>query len=314
MSKTCDLSFVIPVYNEQSSLTRLVESIQSILKTQKKSAEIIFIDDGSTDRSPQLLKELQDQSSIKIIIIILRKNFGKSAALFAGIQKARGQIIVTLDADLQNDPQDLPSFLKAMDEGFDMVCGWRVNRQDPLEKRLPSKFFNSVTSKMSGLNIHDFNCGYKAYRREVLEEIVLYGDMHRYTPFLAHKRGFKVTEIPVTHHPRLHDSSKYRFERYARGALDLLTVLFLTTYLVRPMHLFGSIGVLTIFSGILTFIYLFFGRWIWGISIGSSPLLAVSFLAIAVGTQILVTGFLAELLVHWRKTLQPEFSIKKVED
>jgi len=314
MSSDIKISFVIPVYNEQNSLNPLIDSIYTVLNQEKLSAEIIFIDDGSTDHSPQLLQELKQKSKIPIVVITLRKNFGKSAALSAGTKKARGEIIVTLDADLQNDPKDLPQFIKAIDQGADLVAGWRVHRQDPLEKKIPSKIFNTVTSLMSGLHIHDFNCGYKAYRKEVLEEIALYGDMHRYTPFLAHKRGFKVIEIPVTHHPRRHDSTKYRFERYTRGALDLLTVLFLTSYLVRPMHLFGLIGTLTILFGTVSFLYLLFTRWVWGISIGSSPLLSVSFLAVGVGMQILITGFLAELIVHWQKSPQPEFSIKQIDD
>lgn len=313
MSQIIDISFVIPVYNEEDNLEELTQRIQDATAPLNKKAEIVFIDDGSTDNSPDILENIRTQSSLEVKVITQRKNFGKSAALYVGVEKSRGDVVITLDADLQNDPIDIPKFMKEIENGADMVCGWRVNRIDPLEKKIPSKFFNWATSKASGLYIHDFNCGFKAYRREVIEEISFYGDMHRFMPFLAHKKGFKVIEIPVVHHPRVHGISKYKFERYARGGLDLLTVAFLTHYLVRPMHLFGSIGISIILFGGLAFGYLFFGRWIWGESIGTSPLLAVSFLAIGIGIQILVTGFLAELIVHWQKNPKHEFSIKKEE-
>ncbi|MBF0238164.1 MAG: glycosyltransferase family 2 protein [SAR324 cluster bacterium] len=314
MSETCDISFVIPVYNEEHSLPELVKRIDASVIPSGKTAEIMFVNDGSTDGSLRVIRELKQSHTVPLRVITLRKNFGKSAALFAGVEKSRGDVIVTIDADLQNDPADLPKFLAEIENGADMVCGWRVDRQDPLEKTLPSRFFNNVTSRMSGLDIHDFNCGFKAYRREVLKEVAFYGDMHRFMPFLAHKRGFKVAEVPILHHPRLHDSSKYRFERYYRGGLDLLTVMFITSYLVRPMHLFGTIGSLLMLMGGGVFSYLFFGRWIWGQSVGTSPLLSVSFLLIGVGVQVFMTGFLAELMVHWRKVQQPEFSIKSEED
>ena len=309
-----DLSAVVPLFNEVESLDELVERLSKSLQAMKRPFEILLVDDGSTDETASKIRD-KEALHPEVRGVFLARNYGQSTAMQAGFDHSRGRIVVTLDGDLQNDPDDIARMVDLMEEsGADLVCGWRIKRQDPLEKKLPSKLFNGVTSKISGLDIHDFNCGFKAYRKEVLDEVSFYGDMHRFMPYLAHKRGFNVTEVPIQHHPRKADSSKYRFERYPRGGLDLLTVIFLTTYIVRPMHLFGSIGFSTIFFGCALFLYLFFGRWIWGGSIGSSPLLSVSFLAIGIGVQVLMTGFLAELIVHWRKTPQHEFSIKKEED
>ena len=304
-----DVSIIVPVFNEAESLTPLTEGIEAVLGSEK--IEVIFIDDGSTDASPQVLESLQASHSIKMDVITFRKNSGKSAALSAGLAAAQGEIVITIDADLQNDPQDLPRFIEEIHNGADLVTGWRMNRDDPLEKRLPSKLYNWVTSKISGLKIHDFNCGLKAYRKEMLGELHLYGEMHRFVPVLAHKKGFIVKEILISHHPRQHGVSKYGFERYLRGALDLITVMFLTTYLVRPMHLFGGIGLSTFIIGFLIFVYLFFGRWLQGISIGSSPLFTISFFAMGIGIQILIFGFLAEMLVYWQQSSQLQTTLKK---
>ncbi len=303
------VSLVVPVYNEEESLPELHQKIESALTDY--AAEVIYVDDGSTDRSPQILEELQANSKIQVKVVFFRKNFGKSAGLSAGIEEAQGDIIMTIDADLQNDPKDMPRIIEEIQNGADLVSGWRINRDDPLEKTLPSKFFNRTISRLSGLPIHDFNCGLKAYRREVLEELPIYGDMHRFIPVLAHRKGFLVKEIKIDHHPRRFGVSKYGFERYLHGALDMLTVIFLTTYLVRPMHLFGGFGLGTIFVGSVLFLYLVFGRWVWGVSIGTSPLLAVVLLMIGMGMQLLIFGLLAEMIVHFRKTQHQEFSIKK---
>ncbi|MBF0286574.1 MAG: glycosyltransferase [SAR324 cluster bacterium] len=304
-----EISIVVPVFNESQTLPKLVEGIEKSLDRYR--VEIIFIDDGSTDDSPNVLEHLQNNSTIKIDVITFRKNFGKSMALSAGLKEVEGKIVITMDADLQNDPKDLPAFIQEIHDGADLVTGWRANRDDPFEKRIPSKFYNWVTSKISGLPIHDFNCGLKAYRKEMLEELYLYGEMHRFIPVLVHKKGFTVKEISVLHHPREHGVSKYGFERYLRGALDLITVMFLTTYFVRPMHLFGGIGLSTIMTGILIFIYLFFGRWLQGISIGSSPLFTISFFAMGIGAQIVIFGFLAEMIVYWQQSLQVQTTVKK---
>lgn len=310
MENKIDLSIVIPVYNEQGSLKTLVAQLSEV--DLPYTMEVIFIDDGSDDGSTKILKELQTSSDLNIHCYILRRNFGKSAAMAVGMEKAQGAIIATLDADLQNDPKDLPQVLQTIEQGADLVVGWRIHREDPLEKTFMSKLFNWATSKFSGLQLHDFNCGLKVYRREVLKGIALYGDMHRFIPVLAHKQGFVVKEVTITHHPRRHDVSKFGIERYFRGSMDLLTVLFLTTYLVRPMHLFGGIGISTIVLGTLMFLYLVLGRWIWGIAIGASPLLAVSLLAIGIGVQIVIFGLLAEMLVHFQKSRNQEGWVKHV--
>lgn len=312
MSLKPRISVVIPVYNESGSLPELVQLLEQGLGSH--SSELIFIDDGSTDESPQTLRDLQSKSPIPFHIFTQPRNFGKSLAMSLGMEHSQGEIIATLDADLQNDPRDLQLFLDEMEKGADLVIGWRFRRDDPLEKKLPSRFFNWVTSKASGLSIHDFNCGFKVYHRKLLEAIPLYGDMHRFIPMLAHKKGFKVVEIQVTHHPRRHGVSKFGLERYWRGALDLLTVVFLTTYLFRPMHLFGTLGLSIIAIGKLLFLYLFFGRWIWGESIGSSPLFTISFFAIGIGFQILIFGFLAEMMVHWQKTQEHQWRIQRRKD
>tara|TARA_B100001121_G_C18627163_1_gene592368 strand:+ start:160 stop:1062 length:903 start_codon:yes stop_codon:yes gene_type:complete len=278
---------------------------------KKLSFELIFVDDGSIDNTPNVLNQIKANSKNAVTIIAFRKNFGKSAALTAGFNVAQGEIVITMDADLQDDPKEIPTFIQAIENGADVVTGWKKNRRDPLEKVIPSKFFNFVTSKLSGLKLHDYNCGFKAFKKEVLAEIEIYGELHRYILFLAHRKGFKVVEVPVTHHEREFGKSKFGFERYRRGLFDLSTVFFITTYQTRPMHLFGGVSTLLIISGLSMILYLIFGRWINGISIGNSPLLLIAILFIGVGTQLLLTGFLAELIVYQRKTQERmEYSIK----
>jgi hypothetical protein len=203
-----------------------------------------------------------------------------------------------MDSDLQDDPNEIPNFLKAIDQGADLVTGWKVNRRDPREKTVPSKLFNTIVSMMSGLKLKDYNCGFKCYRRRVTREVRLYGELHRFVPFLAHKKGFKVKEIPVKHHERKFGVSKFGMERYARGFFDLLTVIFITNYLKRPMHLFGWVGSAFFFTGLFIFSYLFFRRWIFGESVGTSPLFSISILLIGNGIQIFIIGLVAELIVH----------------
>lgn len=290
-------SIVIPVYNEEESLQELFDTIEEVSKKTNKPYEIIFVNDGSTDRSQEIIDELIKTHNY-IQCITFRKNFGKSAALNAGFKHVAYNLVFTMDADLQDDPDEIPKFLEAMEEGADLVTGWKKNRLDPIEKTIPSKLFNAITSKMSGLKLNDYNCGFKCYRREVLKEIDIYGEMHRFTPFLAHKKGFKVKEIAVNHRKRKFGYSKFGFERYARGFFDLLTVVFITNYLTRPLHLFGVIGSIFLGGGLLLFCYLFFGRWIFGESIGTSPLFALSLFSMGTGTQIFIVGLLAELVVH----------------
>ena len=303
-------SIVIPVYNEEDSLNELVERIEKATKDLHQPYEIVFINDGSTDKSQEVIDRLASMHN-NIGSITFRKNFGKSAALSAGFKHVKYDIIFTMDADLQDDPVEIPRFLAEIENGYDLVTGWKENRLDPKEKTIPSKLFNAMTSKMSGLKLNDYNCGFKCYKREVLEEIDLYGELHRFVPFLAHKKGFKVKEIPVLHHERKHGVSKFGLERYARGFFDLLTVVFITNYINRPMHLFGGIGSLFFIAGLAIFSYLFFGRWIFGESIGASPLFSIAIFLIGSGVQIFIIGMLSELIVHNKeREKKKSYSIK----
>lgn len=305
-------SIVIPVYNEEDSLNELVERIAKATKDLQQPYEIVFINDGSTDKSQEVIDRLASTHN-NIGSITFRKNFGKSAALSAGFKHVKYDIIFTMDADLQDDPVEIPRFLAEIENGYDLVTGWKENRLDPKEKTIPSKLFNAMTSKMSGLKLNDYNCGFKCYKREVLEEIDLYGELHRFVPFLAHKKGFKVKEIPVLHHERKHGVSKFGLERYARGFFDLLTVVFITNYINRPMHLFGGIGSLFFGIGAILFTYLFFGRWIFGESIGASPLFSIAIFLIGSGVQIFIIGMLSELIVHNKeREKKKSYSIKKM--
>lgn len=304
-------SIVIPVYNEEDSLLELVDRIHNAIKVLDKPFEIVFVNDGSTDKSQQVIESLSSQYSY-IHFITFRKNFGKSAALNAGFKHVKYDIVFTMDADLQDDPIEIPRFLAEIANGYDLVTGWKENRLDPKEKTIPSKLFNAMTSKMSGLKLNDYNCGFKCYRKEVLEEVDLYGELHRFVPFLAHKKGFKVKEIPVLHHERKHGVSKFGLERYARGFFDLLTVVFITNYINRPMHLFGGIGSFFFIAGLAIFSYLFFGRWIFGESIGSSPLFAITIFLLGAGVQIFIVGMLSELIVHNKeRDKKKSYSIQK---
>lgn len=304
------ISFVIPIYNENPSIETLHGQIQTIMETVGDDFEILFVDDGSTDGSVETIQDLTGAHA-GTRAIFFRKNFGKSAALNAGFREAAGEIVFTLDGDLQDDPEEIPKFLAKLDEGFDLVTGWKVNRKDPLEKRLPSRLFNAVTSGISGLKLKDYNCGFKCYRKEVIQEIRLYGELHRFVPFLAFKKGFRVAEIPVKHHARKFGSSKFGWERYIRGFFDLFTVVFITNYVTRPIHFLGPISLVLFMMGAGIFVYLFFGRWLQGISIGTSPLLIISFFLMGGGIQVFTIGLLAELVVHNRERDDiPNYSIR----
>jgi glycosyltransferase involved in cell wall biosynthesis len=290
-----DLSVIIPILNERDNLTELHQQLTIVLSHLKRTYEIVFVDDGSTDGSLQLCRKLTTMSP-HVVLVELRRNFGKATALQVGFQVARGKAIITMDGDLQDDVKEIPHFLEALEEGLDLVSGWKQNRQDPLHKTLPSRLFNWVTSFLTGIPLRDFNCGFKAYRREVIESLNLYGELHRYIPVLAHAKGFRVGEIPVYHHPRRHGKSKYSFERFFRGAFDLLTTLFLCGFQRRPLHLFGLVGLAFLLIGVSIDAYLAF-LWFAGIAyIGNRPLLMLGTLLIIVGIQILIFGLLAELI------------------
>ncbi|MDB9512888.1 glycosyltransferase family 2 protein [Kamptonema animale CS-326] len=298
------LSFVIPVHNEEATLKILFDKISEVMLQERiDNYEIIFIDDGSRDRSWIEITKLVELRPSIIKAIKLRRNFGKSAALSAGFRKSRGKIIFTLDADLQDDPAEIPNFLQHLEFGFDLVSGWRKKRNDPLSKTLPSKLFNTVTSILTGVQLHDINCGFKAYRKEVLDSIKVYGELHRYIPVLANNLGFKIGEVVVEHHFRKHGYSKYGWERYARGFIDLLTVLATTHYLHKPGHLFGGLG---LFFGSIGFLSLTYLIIVWFLNlggmhlgpIGTRPLLFFGILCTILSVQLISLGILAELITR----------------
>lgn len=301
---TRTLSIIIPVFNEEDSIKPLLSQITSnIAKLLDEKTindyEIIFISDGCTDKSEHIIKkEITQNKHIKLIVF--RANFGKSRALEAGFKFANGDILITMDADLQDDPKEINRFIKKIDEGYDLVSGWKYNRLDPLEKKLPSKLFNWATSKFSGISIHDFNCGFKAYRKEVAKNISVYGEFHRYIPVLAKRNGFKMSEITVEHHKREHGKSKYGHERYLRGIYDALSAWFLLKYYERPMYFFGKIGlILSCIGGILC-AYLT-TLWFQGQSIGTRPLLLLGVMLILIGAQFISLGLIANIIVDKSK-------------
>ncbi len=288
------ISVVIPVMNESESIPVLTDEILEVLQPLGKPFEIIYVDDGSRDRTPELIRSLCATDS-RIQLIQFRKNFGKSAALSAGFDAARGDVIVTMDGDLQDVPAEIPKLLQALDEDTDLVSGWKHPRNDPITKRIPSGIFNAVVRKLTGITIHDFNCGFKVYRSEVTREIPLYGELHRYIPVLAHNRGFRVAETKVRHRSRRYGHSKFGGTRFARGFFDLITVLFLTQYTLRPLHFFGWFGVSTFSIGFLINSYLAI-LWFMGQPIGTRPLLTLGVLLMIIGGQFLVFGLLAEMI------------------
>lgn len=304
MSNTCEnnkvnLSVVIPLYNEEKSLEELYNKTTLSLQSLSDSFELIFVDDGSIDNSFSVLRNLHKRDS-RLKAIRLRKNFGKAAALSAGFKEAKGEIIITLDADLQDLPEEIPTLIKKMDEGYDLVSGWKFKRKDSLLRKIASRLFNSVTSFYTRVKIHDFNCGLKCYRREVIEEIELYGELHRYIPAIANWKGFKVGEVKVNHQPRVHGKSKYGSERYMRGLFDLLTVIMLTKYPQKPLHFFGLLGTMLSLAGLAINIYMaalrLSGKWI-----SNRPLLLLGILLLILGIQFIFFGLMGELIVFSSK-------------
>ena len=304
-----ELSIIIPLFNEEKSISSLYRELKSTLKSFGKSYEIIFIDDGSSDNSWTVLEKLHGKDK-DIKGIQFRKNSGKAAALSAGFKYAQGKVIVTMDADLQDDSGEIPKFIKKLDEGYDLVSGWRFERQDPISKTLPSKIFNYLTSRLTRIRIHDFNCGFKACRKEVIKDIELYGELHRYIPVLAHWKGYKVGEMKVKHHPRAHGKSKYGMVRLFRGFTDLLTVTFLTRYMKKPLHLFGAVGLLLFLLGFMVNVY-FVVLWLLGWGIWLRPLLLLGVLLMLIGFQVVSTGLIGEIIVSTRGKADDEYSIKR---
>ena len=294
MENKYNISIVVPVYNEEGSLQKLYREISNSLKDIFKW-EIIFIDDGSNDHSFSILKTIAEKDD-HVVVISLYKNFGKAYALSTGFNQVKGDIIITMDSDLQDDPAEIMNMISKIDDGWDLVSGWKKNRKDPLSKRIPSKFFNFVTRVITGLKIHDFNCGLKAYKRKVINAIEIYGGLHRYIPALAHHHGFSITEIEVHHRSREFGESKYGSHRFFHGFFDLFTMLFTTRYFNRPLHFFGLIGLLLLLLGLILCIYLTIG-WFQGIWIGNRPILFLGILLVIIGIQFFSLGLLGELFI-----------------
>lgn len=290
------LSIVIPVFNEDESIQNLHKEILLIVPNLGEGYEIIFVDDGSTDKSFEILKEIQKKNE-KVRLFSFRKNQGKSEALTFGFKKAKGDYIVTLDSDLQDKPSEIPKLMKKLKEGYDLACGWRVERRDSFLKILSSKIFNSLASFLWGLKLHDYNCGQKVYTSGAAKSLRLYGGMYRFIPLLAYKNGFKVCEVPVIHGKRKFGKSKYGFSKLWKDIPDIFTMLFISKYGKRPLHFFGTVGGILLMLGVVILVYLTM-LWFQGYSIGRRPLLFLGMLLVISGFQVFFTGFLADLIIN----------------
>lgn len=312
------LSIIIPVFDEAESLVELHRQIECVARDHSLDLEIIFVDDGSRDQSWSVIRQLAESNS-RVKAMRFRRNFGKAAALTAGIRMAEGELMFMMDADLQDDPAEIPSFLAKLNEGYDVVNGWKVRRLDPWHKVYPSRVFNWMVGRLTGLRLHDHNCGLKLFKAEAGREIRIYGELHRFIPVLTHARGFRVTEVAVNHRPRQHGHSKYGFRRFLRGFLDLITVTFLTGYGQRPQHMLGTAGVFCFGLGLAGLFYL---AVVWSLMnvipvwtpepIGSRPLLTYSIVMAILGAQAMSLGLLAELIVHYTSRDADTYSVAEV--
>ena len=308
------ISVVVPIRNEERSIALLYDELRATLDGAGLDWEAVFVDDGSTDGSFSALTRLHaEQANVRVVR--LRRNFGKAAALAPGFAQVRGDVVVTIDGDLQDDPNEIPKLLAKLDEGFDLVSGWKSRRRDPWRRRFASKVFNRMTGWLTGVHLHDVNCGLKAYRVEVLRGLRIYGELHRFIPVLAHHRGFRIAELPVNHRPREHGRSRYGLERYLRGFLDLLSVSFMGRYRHRPLHLFGGLGLLLGAIGSVILIYLTAVK-IAGHAIGGRPLLTLGVLLVVVGLQFFSLGLISELITaqHEQRTAESERAELHVEE
>lgn len=290
------ISVVIPVYNEAESLREVQRELAEALGRTGKSWEVLYVDDGSRDGSDRVIAELASADR-RVRGLSFRRNFGKSAALAVGFRAARGDWVMTMDADLQDDPSELPKLIEALEGGYDLVSGWKMQRRDPISKTLPSRLFNAVTSKVVGIRLHDYNCGFKLYRREVVENIEVYGELHRFVPALAHWRGFRVGEVGVHHRPRRFGHSKFGAARFVNGFLDLLSAAFLSSSALKPLHLFGRIGLLFLFLGTGLGVY-FVVLWFGGEPIRVRPLMLFGAGLILLGIQLILMGLLGEMIAR----------------
>ena len=297
------LSVVVPLLNEEATLEPLYRELEAALAPAGLDWEVVFVDDGSTDGSYRELVRLH-AAHLNIRVVRLRRNFGKAAALAAGIEVAAGEVIVTMDADLQDDPAEIPNLLTKLDDGFDIVSGWKCDRHDPFVRRFVSRIYNTATRLATGVKLHDMNCGLKVYRAEVFQHVRLYGERHRFVPVLAHHLGFSVAELPVNHRPRTNGHSRFGIERYLRAPFDLLTIVFMGRYRHRPLHLFGGVGVIAALAGVAILGYLTVDK-IGGAGIGGRPLLLLGVLLVVVGVQFLSLGLIGEMLTgHHEEKLQ----------
>ena len=305
------ISIVIPAYNEEKSIPELYYELSSVFKVMEKPYEIIFVDDGSTDSSFDLMEDIHSRDK-EVKVIKFRRNFGQSSAILAGFDHAEGDIIITMDADMQNDPKDIPKLLEKINEGYDVVSGWRADRKDPfLSKKLPSKLSNWLARKMTGVNIHDSGCTLKAYKGKALRNLELYGEMHRYIPALLARKGFRITEVKVTHNPRKFGETKYGVRRLFHGLLDLINIKFWNQYSKRPLHFFGSIGILQFFFGFILGLYLLFVKFVYNQGIAERPLLLLAILLIILGIQFIIFGFMSDILVKLYYTGRKSYDIEK---
>ena len=303
-----DISVVIPLYNEEESLRELHQQLKATLGRTSQRYELVFVDDGSTDKSFQVLRDLK-RVDRHIKVIRFRRNYGKSAALAVGFEKATGNIVITMDADLQDDPAEIPALKRKLDDGYDLVSGWKKSRKDPLSKTIPSRLFNFVVRVMTGIRIHDFNCGLKAYRRDVIKAVNVYGELHRYIPVLAHWEGFKVGELPVRHRARRFGKTKFGFGRFWKGFLDLLTVIFTTRYFRRPLHLFGIWGLVALLIGLGISIWLVVD-WFQGRPLSNRPLFLAGIFLVIVGIQFISIGLLGEMITKSQRS-SVEYAIRE---
>jgi glycosyltransferase involved in cell wall biosynthesis len=290
------ISIVISLFNEEESLRELFSRINETMRHVNRRYEVIFIDDGSTDKSFQVLTSLHTKHPDIVKVISFRRNYGKSAALSAGFTEAKGEFIITMDADLQDDPKEIPSLIGTLDDTYDLVSGWKKKRHDSPVFTLPSRIANAVIRKLTGLRIHDSNCGFKIYRNEVAKGLKIYGDLYRYIPILAHQAGFRVGEKVVEHHPRKYGHSKYTVGKFYRGFLDLITILFTANYIRRPLHLFGIWGLISLFIGSIIDGWLIVERLLEKTSLSNRPLFLVGFMFIFIGVQFISLGLLGEMI------------------
>lgn len=307
------ISIVIPLFNEQGSLKELNEQIIKVMSTMDYSYEIIYIDDGSTDQSFEELIKIKDDNK-NIILIQFRRNFGKAAALSAGFEETTGDLVITMDADLQDEPSEIPNLINKIEEGYDLVSGWKQSRKDPFIKIISSSIFNSTISILSGIKLHDFNCGFKIYKQEVIKSIEVYGELHRFLPVLANQKGFKIGEVKISHNKRKFGESKYGkfgLRRIRNYLLDTINIFLITKYLKKPLHFFGTLGLLMFSVGFTIGLYLTTLRIFTGSIQNHTPLLMLGILLIIIGTQLVSLGLLGEIIVKFNQKREDIYNIKK---